>query len=112
MSARPITHALRHLQGGAFLDQAGEKLAELVKAIEETGKGGTLTIKLDLKRVGGGAIQITPTLKASVPEAKPETTLLFSTVEGNLTLDNPNQQKLDLRSVEPSVAGELRTAAA
>lgn len=110
MSARPLHHALRQLDGGAFLDVAGEKLAQLVKAIEDTGKNGKLTLTLELKRVGGGAIQITPSVKTSTPEAKPETTLLWATVEGNLTADNPNQQKLDLRSVE-APRGELKSAA-
>lgn len=109
--SRPITHALRMLDGGAFLDIAGDKLAALVKSIEDTGKSGTLTIKLELKRVGGGAIQITPHISCKTPEAKPEATLLWATVEGNLTVENPSQQKLDLRSVDTKL-GELKKASA
>jgi len=30
--AKPIHETLRHLMGGTFLDEAGEKLAELVAA--------------------------------------------------------------------------------
>ena len=32
--AKPIHETLRHLMGGTFLDEAGEKLAELVAAVE------------------------------------------------------------------------------
>ena len=109
MSIRPITDTLRLLDGGAFLDQASEWLSKLVKGVEETGKSGRLVITLDLKQVSGGAISITPTVATKVPEPKPDSTLLWATVEGNLSIDNPHQQKLDLRAVEQP-KGELKTA--
>ncbi len=109
MSIRPITDTLRLLDGGAFLDQASERLSKLVKGVEETGKSGKLVITLDLKQVSGGAISITPTVATKVPEPKPDSTLLWATVEGNLSIDNPHQQKLDLRAVEQP-KGELKTA--
>lgn len=110
MPVRPITDTLRLLDGGAFLDQASQQLADTVKAVEQTGKAGKLTITLDLKTVSGGAISITPKVKAGIPEPKPDSTLLWATVEGNLSVENPHQQKLDLRSVTPTTNTELRTA--
>lgn len=109
MSIRPITDTLRLLDGGAFLDRASEQLAKLVKGVEETGKPGKLVITLSLKQISGGALSITPTVDTRVPEPKPDSTLLWATVEGNLSLDNPHQQKLDLRAVE-APKGELKTA--
>lgn len=109
MSVRPITDTLRLLDGGAFLDRASDQLAELVKQVEATGKVGKLTLSFDLKTVGNGAVQITPKVTAKVPEPKPDTTLLWATVEGNLVTENPNQQKLDLREVAQRPA-ELRSA--
>jgi hypothetical protein len=109
MSVRPITDTLRLLDGGAFMDRCSDELATLVKAVEATGKTGKLSITLDLKTVGNGAVQISPKVNAAVPEPKPDSTLLWATVEGNLVVDNPSQQKLDLRQVETKPA-ELRTA--
>lgn len=111
MSIRPITDTLRQLDGGAFLDKASDEMAKLVKNVDETGKGGTLTIKIDVKRASAGAMAITPHVTAKIPEPKPDATLLWATVEGNLSVDNPNQQKLDLREVDQST-GELRHVAA
>ncbi|MFY8017851.1 MAG: hypothetical protein ACOVN9_07020 [Inhella sp.] len=111
MSIRPITDTLRLLDGGAFIDRCSDELAALVKAVETTGKTGKLAITLDLKTVGNGAVQITPKVNASVPEPKPDTTLLWATVEGNLVVDNPAQQKLDLRAVEQRPT-ELKSAIA
>lgn len=107
MSVRPITDTLRLLDGGAFLDAASAELNNLVRQVDETGKAGTLTIKLDLKRARAGAINIMPSVTAKVPQTKPDPTLLWATVEGNLTVDNPSQQKLDLRTVDKST-GEIR----
>lgn len=38
--AKPIHETLKHLAGGTFLDEAGDKLAELVAAVDSTGKAG------------------------------------------------------------------------
>ena len=51
MSVKPITTTLALLHGGVFIDTASDKLAELVKMVDETGKAGTLTISLALKKV-------------------------------------------------------------
>jgi hypothetical protein len=96
---RPIYDTLRLLEGGAFLDECADKLAEAVKGVDETGKAGKLTITLDLKK-SGGAIAITPKVTNKAPEALPDATLMWATVEGNLSLDNPAQRKLEFASVE------------
>ena len=117
MSIRPITDTLRQLQGGQFIDECSEQLAALVKGVDETGKAGKLTITLALKK-SSGAIEIAASVTNKTPEPQPDTDLLWPTVEGNLTVDNPNQRKLDLRSVEDGPkaiksvdqsTGEIRT---
>jgi hypothetical protein len=110
MSVRPLTDTLRLLDAGAFLDLASENMNNLVKRVEETGKAGKLVITIDVKRASAGAMAITPHVSAKIPEPKPDATLLWSTVEGNLTVDNPSQQKLDLRSVDQKT-GEIRHVA-
>lgn len=106
MSVRPITDTLRLLQGGVFIDLCSELLAEVVRSVDETGKAGKLTITLDLKKAGG-ALSITAKATNKVPEQKPDEDLLWPTVEGNLSLDNPNQRKLDLR-MAPTKPTEVR----
>lgn len=108
MAIRSITDTLRLLQGGLFLDQCSEQLAELVKGVDETGKAGKLTITLDLKK-SSGAIEITAKVTNKTPEPKPDTDLLWPTVEGNLSLQNPHQRNLDLRQV-PESKREVRNA--
>jgi hypothetical protein len=113
MSVRPITDALRLIDGGVFIDLASDKLNQLVKTVDETGKAGTLTIKLEIKRAREGAVNITPSVVAKLPEKKADPSLLWVTVEGNLTQENPNQQRLDLRpvAVTPTEVREAPAAA-
>lgn len=96
--AKPFTDTLRMLQSGQFADECTEKLAELVKQVDETGKPGKLTITLDLKKAGG-ALAIVAKVTDKTPETPPEADLLWATVEGSLSYDNPAQQKLDLQPV-------------
>lgn len=116
---RPITDTLRLLQGGVFLDQCSEQMSDLVKSVDDTGKAGKLTITLDFKK-SGGAMAITAKVTNKTPERAPDADLLWPTVEGNLSIDNPNQRKLDLRvadkapkeirNVDPST-GEIKNVA-
>lgn len=89
------------------MDECSEQLAQLVKGVDETGKAGKLTITLALKK-SSGAIEIAAAVTNKTPEPKPDTDLLWPTVEGNLTVDNPNQRKLDLKIAEPAPK-ELRS---
>lgn len=107
MAIKPITGTLALLHGGLFIDECSEKLAEAVRAVDETGKAGKLVITLDLKK-SGGALQIDAKVTNKVPEAKADADLLWPTVEGNLSLDNPAQRKLDLQ-IAPSRPAEVRT---
>jgi len=117
--AKPITDTLRMLQGGVFLDLCSDLFASVVRGVDETGKAGKLTITIDVKKVNA-AVSVLAKVTDKVPEKAPDADLFYATVEGNLSLDNPNQRKLDLRiadaapkaaarSVDPDT-GEIRGA--
>lgn len=115
---RPITDTLRLLQGGLFIDECSDKLSEIVKGVDETGKAGKLTITLDIKKVGA-AISVLARVTDKTPEEPADADLFYPTVEGNLSVDNPNQRKLDLRVADEAPrkvldvdqdTGEIRNA--
>jgi hypothetical protein len=110
MAIRPITDTLRMIDSGAFVDIASEKLNQLIKRVDDTGKSGKLTITLDIKPARAGAMNIVPNVLAKLPEAKADPTLLWITPEFNFSTENPNQQKLDLRQVDTTPT-EMREAA-
>lgn len=116
--SKPITDTLRMLQGGAFNVECGERLAEMVKGVDETGKAGRLTMTIDIKKVGG-AVQVLARVTDKTPEESPDADMFWPTVEGNLSVNNPAQRELELREVkEPKSpprdidpeSGEIRSA--
>lgn len=46
---KPITDTMRHLYvaNNSLLDEAAEKMADLVKAVDATGKPGSITITVN-----------------------------------------------------------------
>jgi hypothetical protein len=97
---RPITDTLRLLDGGVFLDTASDQLADLVTAVDRTGKSGRLDLSITVKKASrGGAMLLVGKTKLAKPDDAPMETILFATPEGNLLVDDPHQRSLDLKSV-------------
>jgi hypothetical protein len=111
---RPITDTLRHIGGGVFIDTASDKLAELVAAVDASGKAGRIDLTISVKKATrGGAMHLTGKVKLTKPAEEPMEALLFATPEGNLIADDPHQQKLDLKAVPEDTApaaSALKTA--
>lgn len=98
---KPITDTMHHIGGGFFIDTASEKMAELVKKVNETGKPGKIDLTISVKKlVKTGAMHITGKVKATMPADDAMETLLFATEDGGLSPDNPHQQKLNLTVVD------------
>lgn len=112
--SRPITDTLRHIGGGVFIDTASDKLAELVSAVDASGKAGRIDLTISVKKATrGGAMHLTGKVKLTKPAEEPMEALLFATPEGNLIADDPHQQKLDLKGVPEAsapAASALKTA--
>lgn len=105
MSVRPITDTLRQIAGGEFIDKSSDMMAELVRAVDEQGGQGSITLKITVKRAtANGAMTVTGKATLSKPAEAPMEALLFVTPEGNLVPDNPNQQKLNLKTVDVPAA--------
>ncbi len=101
MAVRSITDTLRALRGGAFLDEASDMLADLVKTVDSSGKPGKLTMELTVKRAGRGstAMIVADKLELKKPKEEASVTTLFGTPEGNLLAEDPRQQRLELTVV-------------
>ena len=106
--SKPITDTLRLLQGGTFLDQCSDKLAAMVKSVDETGKAGKLTITLELKKQNG-AVSLLAEVTDKTPKLRPDADLFWPTVEGSLSVENPNQRTLQFGKVDKST-GEILPA--
>lgn len=106
--AKPIHETLRHLMGGTFLDEAGEKLAELVAAVDSTGKAGKITLTIAIKKSTKAAMAVVGDIKLNKPTEAPDATLPFATPEGALLTEDPRQQRLELKTVAAQTPAELK----
>jgi ribosomal protein S28E/S33 len=98
----PFSQQLAFLSKGCLDEELTELLSEVVKAVRETGKTGSLTLTLKVQMLNNrdeNAVKITPAVKSKLPELAPYETIMFSTGDGDLLRDDPNQRKLPLEEV-------------
>lgn len=101
---RPLLETLHHLDGGTFLIAGADQLAELVQAVDRTGKTGTLTIKVIVRKASSTAMAIRGDITTKLPPENPLESLMFPTPEGNLVTEDPRQGKLPLTAVAQPAA--------
>lgn len=114
--SRLFTDVIRDMRGGKIVNTATDELAELVCAVLETNKAGSLTLKLTIKPDKGGENQLT--LEASIdtklPKLELPASIFFGAEDGSLTRTDPRQAEMSLSEVSsrksPGVTGDqLRT---
>ncbi len=110
--SRSIIDTIRHLHGGTFLDLASDSLAELVSAVDSTGKPGEITIKINVKKMSKGAMGVIGKLSLRKPQEAPDATLMFPTPDGDLLTQDPRQQNLELRTVPAQAETQLKKVGA
>lgn len=93
---RPITDILREIRGGRGVDLASHRLAEVVQAVDETGKKGSITITLTVEPEKGGGSQktIAMDVKAKIPEVDLPKGVFFSDQDGTLHRTDPRQEEM------------------
>lgn len=97
--SRPILETLNHLNNGTLLIDAADKLQEVVMAVGETGKAGSITIVINVRKATGSAMALTGKVTTKKPAEPVYEALMFPTPEGNLLTEDPRQQKLALTPV-------------
>jgi hypothetical protein len=109
--ARGITDVLKDIREGALLTELPQQLGELVAAVRATGKGGRLTLTLNIKPLSanrGNQVLITDEVRCAMPEPDRETTVLFITDENELTRRDPRQPKLPEMGVVRNLTDERK----
>ena len=96
---RLITDILREIRKGQAIEEATAALADVVRAVDETGRPGKLTITLTIKAAphGGPEKQITAEIKMAKPVASIAPAIFFSDDEGDLFRVDPRQEEMELR---------------
>ena len=83
---------LQSFRRGELLREADTRLTEVLAAIQTTGKGGELTLKLPFKVNKAGQIECVPTVTCKRPNTEMGTGIYFLNEDARLTRRDPNQQ--------------------
>jgi hypothetical protein len=114
-TVKPFAAFLQEQSGGQLHDELSTKLHELIEAIKETGKGGSIALKIDIKPIAGTdgrTLTVTDSVAAKLPKTERPKSIFFATDDGNLSRSDPRQPVITgLREVEPTPAPkQLRSA--
>jgi len=96
---------LQELNDGSTHAAATAAFAELLRAVQHSGKAGDLTLKLKVApatKSGSGYVDkvtITAELKVNPPKAEAPTDFYWLTDEGETSRNHPRQHALELRDV-------------
>ncbi len=95
-AVKPFGAFLHEHRGAGLHNEAGEKLAEVVAAVIELQKKGSLTIQIEVAPADGDthSVVVTDALKAKVPQPTPPASRFFSDDHGNLSRRDPRQPEL------------------
>lgn len=99
---------LRRLNAGNTLDEAAEALAKLVQTVDSTGKPGSITLTIALRKPTAGAIAIKGKVQTKLPSTPEPESLMFATTDGTLLVEDPSQRKLPLGTVIEAPARVLQ----
>lgn len=93
-----IIHTLQNLRGGGALFEANDKLTQAVKAVKETAKPATFTIKIKIAPNGRQG-ELTDDISVTLPQPDKEKTLMFFDDNGGLSRRDPNQKSIPFKDV-------------
>jgi len=99
---RDFAVTLLEIGGGRLHTRLSEQLAEITKAVSETGKKGVLTLKIEVKplpKADSKTLVVTGSSASKAPEpddASP-TSVFFADDDGSLSRSDPRQLQLPLR---------------
>lgn len=88
---------------GATHHELSEALNELVEAVQETGKVGSLTLTVKVKPAARGSVRrvlVSDDIKLRKPEGERAESIYFVDDDHNLSRRDPDQPELPLRQVK------------
>lgn len=100
----PFSQLVAHLGKGSIDATATDELAELVQSVRETRKKGSITLQIDvamLDKASENAVKMTAQVTSKPPKSELPATIGYSTYDGEILRDDPDQPALDLKQVEP-----------
>lgn len=90
---------LREHRSGLTHEELTQAMQQLVAAVVEERRPGTLTLKITVKPQGDGTVMVSDDVACKPPKATKGGSLFFVTPENNLARQDPRQQEIPLREI-------------
>ena len=103
-SANAFARLLQEQRKGDCLVEASEKLQDLILKVRERWGAGEISLKLKVTPSAKGIVTITDDIVVKLPKEEKDATLFFTTEDGALMRNDPEQTELQLREVKPPVS--------
>jgi len=103
VAPKPFVAWLQEQRKGVAHAECSDALQDLIRAVRDTGRAGKMTLTIDVKPASKGqdVVLVKDSIKLSLPEHEREEAIYFVDKDGNLSRENPNQQRLPLVEVQP-----------
>lgn len=99
-ATKPFGQFLLEQRNGGLHGELSDALRELVEAVAQHGKAGSLTLTVKVSPTKSfGQFEVVDEVKAKLPEPERGGSLFFADDRGNLSRTNPHQPELPLREV-------------
>lgn len=91
-AVRPFADVLSEVNRGVVADEAATKLAELVTAVKETGRKGSLKITIEVAPFSGNdeIVKVSGSVDLRAPRAEAPASIFYPDDSGNLSRNDPN----------------------
>ena len=95
-------------RAGATHEEISDAIRDVVAAVTDEQKAGTITITISIKPLGkGDGLAVGIETKAKPPKQTVGTSVFFADATNNLQRHDPRQQSMELREIKPNVASAL-----
>ena len=98
-NSRPFLDFLRDHRHGVTHDELSDALQDVVAAVHDTGKSGSLTLTITVKPTNSEALDVSDIIKTKLPQLPKSSSLFFVSPENNLVRDDPKQHRLELQEI-------------
>jgi len=97
---KPFAQLLQEMNRGRLHAELSDACADVIGAVVEHGKKGSLTIKLDISPEGDEAVKIAASYSPKPPQPPAKPSLFFADAQGHVSRQRLNQLEMPLRGVE------------
>lgn len=107
---KPFSQFILEQRRGGLHGELSDALAELVSAVDEQRRSGTLTLTIQLvPNSDGVTVTVSDAIKIKAPEAKRGAAIFYVGANGALERNDPRQMQLPVREV-PRADADSETA--